>query len=698
MAKKRIVILGGGVGALTAAFGLTENPNWQDQYDIAVYQLGWRLGGKGASGRNAAAEQRIEEHGLHVWGGFYENAFSVMRACYAELHRPPGAPLATWDEAFKPHRLVTFEESIGSQWLNWNNDFISTSGTPGDGSPMPSLWDCLLRILVWLLQTISNPDMAPLLAGEQLSPSQETPGWLMELLKEPNVSGASAAETAVRAALHVARSSTLALAESGEDQRRIAYLLELFRLHLMQAKARAMEQDNLRRFWLLLDIFSAEVKGALQDGVLIHGFNCIDGVDYAAWLKSHGADPQSVESGVVRGVYDFIFAYHQGDPAQPALGAGTALRCVLRLIGWYKGAIFWKMQAGMGDTVFGPLYLVLKNRGVQFHFFSRVRALHLSPDGRSISGISLERQATVKQGDYSPLIDVLGLPCWPADPLYDQLVEGEALKSEGIDLESAWTPWKNVGKLELQQGTDFDLVILATSIGPLADITSELRQASPVWNAMLQNVATVQTQALQLWMLPDLAALGWTAGPTILTAYGHPLETWADMSQVLDREQWPPGTQPRSLAYFCGVLKDPPVIPPYSDHGFPAREHEEVKQECLQWLQTYIAHLWPASMQTGNFNWDLLADPSGGQGPSRFDSQCWRANIDPSARYVLSLPGSLQYRLTAGGSGFSNLYLAGDWLLNGLNFGCVESATMGGLQASRAICGYPKVIVGETDF
>jgi predicted NAD/FAD-dependent oxidoreductase len=52
----------------------------------------------------------------------------------------------------------------------------------------------------------------------------------------------------------------------------------------------------------------------------------------------------------------------------------------------------------------------------------------------------------------------------------------------------------------------------------------------------------------------------------------------------------------------------------------------------------------------------------------------------------------------AGGSGLSNLYLAGDWLRTGLDSGCVEAAVMGGLQASRALSGYPQVIEGESDF
>ena len=40
----------------------------------------------------------------------------------------------------------------------------------------------------------------------------------------------------------------------------------------------------------------------------------------------------------------------------------------------YRGAIFWKMAAGMGDVVFAPLYQALRRRGVGFEFFHRVDA------------------------------------------------------------------------------------------------------------------------------------------------------------------------------------------------------------------------------------------------------------------------------------------------------------------------------------
>ena len=42
--KVRVAILGGGVGAMTAAFALTEIDKAGENYEITVHQLGWRLG------------------------------------------------------------------------------------------------------------------------------------------------------------------------------------------------------------------------------------------------------------------------------------------------------------------------------------------------------------------------------------------------------------------------------------------------------------------------------------------------------------------------------------------------------------------------------------------------------------------------------------------------------------------------------
>lgn len=600
--KTKIVIIGGGMSGMAAAFGLTSDPNWQAKYEITVLQLGWRLGGKGASGRNAELEERIEEHGLHVWGGFYENAFRVMRSCYLELNRAPTAPLATWDEAFKPSPTLSWMENLSTVWLPWNNDFQEyPNSTPGDEQPMPSLLEGLIRIVEWVIQTAVGSGT---IARRATAGGMKTahPAWVRSVLSvaevlEPRIPGLGSTASVpgwldpLKDADHLLRTlSADANTHAPEALQAIVFLLKAFRRLAIAGPSAGAETDGERRALILIDLGIAEVIGILSDGVLTQGFNVLDNEDLRAWYTRHGASAESVNSAVVNGVYDFIFAYRNGDSTKPSLGAGSGLRCIFRLIMWYKGAIFWKMQAGMGDTVFAPLYLVLQKRGVNFGFFQKVENLGLSGDGKSVATIEVGVQATTLSGPYNPLVTVNNLPCWPNQPLYPQLVQGQQLQQQGIDLEDPWANWPSVNTYTMQAGSDFDVVILATSLAPLKEIAQELIAVSPAWSAMVENVQTTQTQAFQLWMNPTLSALGWTDGSPVLTAYAHPTETWADMSQVIPREVWPSGQEPRSIGYFCGALIDANPIPPYSDHGFPAQQASEVKQNSLNWIKAIYRH------------------------------------------------------------------------------------------------------------
>ena len=47
--REKIAIIGGGIGALTSAYFLTD-PLLAGRFEVTVYTMGWRLGGKGASG------------------------------------------------------------------------------------------------------------------------------------------------------------------------------------------------------------------------------------------------------------------------------------------------------------------------------------------------------------------------------------------------------------------------------------------------------------------------------------------------------------------------------------------------------------------------------------------------------------------------------------------------------------------------
>src|SRR5262249_38567452 len=151
----------------------------------------------------------------------------------------------------------------------------------------------------------------------------------------------------------------------------------------------------------------------------------------------------SVESGYLRALYDLGFAYEDGDPQRPRLAAGQALRSMLRAFFTYRGAFFWKMHGGMGDVVFAPLYEVLRRRGVRFEFFHRLENVSLAAtDGEPyVDALEFDVQARTASADpYEPLIDVHGLPCWPNQPLWSQLRDGDRLQREGHDFESFFDP------------------------------------------------------------------------------------------------------------------------------------------------------------------------------------------------------------------------------------------------------------------
>jgi uncharacterized protein with NAD-binding domain and iron-sulfur cluster len=344
----------------------------------------------------------------------------------------------------------------------------------------------------------------------------------------------------------------------------------------------------------------------------------------------------------------------------------------------------------MGDTVFTPLYEVLaRQRGVRFEFFRRVLAVRPSADGRLVEQIVVSRQASAKRPTYEPLIDVKGLPCWPAAPLWDQLERGDDMRKhpEQFDFESAWCS-AEVGQETLEIGRDFDAVVLGISVAALPAVAADLIERSARWRSMVAWTKTVQTQSLQLWFEPDLAGLGWSAGTTVMTGYAEPFDSWGEMSHLLAREDWPDGGAPLSLQYLCGALDDAKPIPPPSDADFPRREHERVRGNAIDWLGAHAGHIWPracVSPDGGAFDWNKLVDPQGRSGETRLDAQFWRANIDPTERYVLSAPGSIEKRLAPGESGFANLYLAGDWTRTSLDCGCAEAAVESGLLAARAL-------------
>jgi hypothetical protein len=361
------------------------------------------------------------------------------------------------------------------------------------------------------------------------------------------------------------------------------------------------------------------------------------------------------------------------------------------------------MNGGMGDVVFAPLYEALVKAGVRIHLFHRVEELKLAAGTRTIGSIRMTVQARAKDGDYRPLVDVNGLPCWPSEPLWDQLEDGERMRDEGRDLEALRSP--GVGEVVLREGADFDAVVLGIPIAALPYCCGELVRAEPAWKDMVDRVKSAPTQSLQLWFKRTTDQLGWhgVALPVLSTYRVNPLDTWADMSHLLPREGWPPlGARfPRGIAYFCGPMVDiaPPVPtpdgpmqPPEGTDEHAGKARARATAEDL--ARRHLGFLFPDAVHPrgdGCLDWDLLIDdrPDPAHGERRLDAQWIRANVSPSERFTLSVARSWRYRLAPGDSKFDNLVICGDWTDTTFNIGNVECTVMSGRLASNALTGSP---------
>ena len=655
--RQRVVILGGGMSGLTAAWRLSE-PGWQERFErITVYQRGWRLGGKGASSRGRNG--RIEEHGLHVWLGWYENAFRLLRECYDELDRPatrPDAPVKTMAEAMFPSSRIGLCERSGDTWLPWVAELPGNDRRPGDpGADGRELTLVDLVTQAWGL------------IGHYFGSFPDDGGAADRSWARAFATGVPVGMAAVGAEAARAAGTGGGVPDGGAGA----------------------QDDTLRRTRYGVALAIAAIRGIVGDGLLTNprGLGAVNDEEYLDWLRRHGGPPEVGDYSVVRSLYDMVFGFVGGDQSHPSLGAGTAVLFGGKTLFDYKGAIFWKMAAGMGDIVFAPLYEALHKRGVSFEFFHRVDALHPSQDGRRITAITVGRQAhlAASRTTYDPLVVSRGLPCFPSTPRVDQLADADGI--ERHPLESHWCEWPDVERRVLREDSDFDLVVFAIPPGMARYTCAELAAEHREWHDMLEGLSTVATQSFQLWLRAPEAELGWAHPGSTLSSFKEPFSTWASMPHLIEAEEWPAQSRPGAIAYFCGALDAP--LP--SGPAAAARQRDRVRANAVQFLEEDLIHLLPGAVDGGGFRWDLLCGAGDGDGSERFESQYWTANIDPSDRYVQSRPGTDRFRLRADESGYDNLFLAGDWTDSGINAGCIEAAVLSGLQAANAVQRRPRL-------
>jgi uncharacterized protein with NAD-binding domain and iron-sulfur cluster len=694
---QKIAILGGGMGGLTTAFYLTSVADWKSRFEITIYQMGHRLGGKCASSRGVF--DRIEEHGIHGFLGSYYNALPLMAEAYQELGRKPGQPLATFDDAFVGSNFSLMWEFRNGSFQPWASRTPANARSPKDASSYGGLKTTIGAIIDGIGGLVqANAGVIP-----------------------PSLAGP------LQALLASARDSLATVPLTAGPQHPIVGMIQGARAQFAAAPKAPTVPDEVRHALIVLDFLTTMVLGALADNVEVNGYDVLDEQNWSDWLHGHGIQDATLSSPVARTTVNICYQSSRGDTSLPPLmGAGAYLNWTLKSFD-YLGCQLWSFAAGTGETVVAPLYQVLKARGVRFEFFHKVEALRLDPTKTSVNSVDITVQATLKdlKTPYQPLIEVKGLPSWPEWPRYEQLVQGDILKQQRIDLESYWNGWPDAAHKQLKTakvlraGVDYDRLVLAMFPGA-NHIAVELIQASNRFALGVQELPAVQTQAMQLWLRKDVAELGYpaTLDPALnetaasATYYGSANGN-EEFHHLIPLESWPTGSEPKAIWYFCGLMPNYEAQPAFSDTDYPKRQRERVKAQCVQYLQSCIGPIWPNATagtlqgpgdpEALDFrllvDYRQLPDPRNPRikprvalntiGAQRFDSQFWRANIDPTELYITSPPGSTSSRMEAWGSGFKNLVLAGDWIYTGINIGSFEGATASGKLASYAISAHP---------
>jgi uncharacterized protein with NAD-binding domain and iron-sulfur cluster len=236
--KTRVAILGGGVGGVSTAFWLTTSPELRERFEVTLYSRGWRLGGKAATGRNLEHGARIEEHGLHMLMGCYQNAFRTIRACYAAWQPPADNRIRTWQEAFAPERDVYMWDGSASRY--WHVPFPTLPGMPGDSAATP-----IRKLLQALIDRITlHFRSASLWSGTEFADE-------------------------IRTRLDDVRRVHNRPLDEEVHRQATMHLDALHRLHAGAKGWRNDVRDEARHLWILLDIGLAMAKGIWRD-VLLH--------------------------------------------------------------------------------------------------------------------------------------------------------------------------------------------------------------------------------------------------------------------------------------------------------------------------------------------------------------------------------------------------------------------------------------------
>ena len=385
---------------------------------------------------------------------------------------------------------------------------------------------------------------------------------------------------------------------------------------------------------------------------------------------AHGALRETADCALVRAiVYDLGFAYEGGDPQRPSCEAGTALRGLLRAFFTYRGSLMWRMNSGMGDVVFLPFYELLIKRGVEVSFFHRVEELRAA--NGVIEEIEIDVQADVPS-DTPPEAYVTvdsrptaGRGSSPGRRIRTRSSEAPATRPRPT------SPGTSVG-------TPPGSTPRSCAAGPP---TGSTWSSSGCRSAACRNVAPRPGRAARRggsgrWTIsgpsrPRRCSSGSSKPASklaevddgiVVSGYVEPFDTWADMSQLRRPGEGERLRHGRLLLQRAG--RRAAAACAATRHSGSTDQKALVRAQALRFLTKDIGGAVARGGRPRHR--PVRLGPAGGAGGgdgsrTASSAQYLRANVEPSERYVLSVPGSGEHRIAPDDTGFSNLYAVGDW-------------------------------------
>ncbi len=345
------------------------------------------------------------------------------------------------------------------------------------------------------------------------------------------------------------------------------------------------------------------------------------------------------------------------------------------------------LRAGAGETLIAPLFDVIRERGVVLRAFHRLVRVELDDAEHNVEALVFMRAARTC-ADYDPVVTQDGFRRFGAEPDWDQLQDGEALRTRGVDFYSRFGDRAETEEGVLRRGVDFDDVVLALPLGsiiPDGDGHSPVARwldAKPEARACIERLHLVRTLPAQLWFDESPDVLG--CRDRAVATWGETYSVACDMSDVIEHERWGPDG-PRTSVYMCGAW---PLRSPSAASTDPSArcDDDELARTLIE------AQLSEHGAATFSHP-PTLHTPAGAA--DRWQAQYIRANVEPWDLADLALPGADGVRLEATHSGLNNMALAGSWVRTPVNTTSVEAAVCSGLAAARALGAACRPILAE---